>query len=77
MSKILFQKSDHITLTLARFPYFATFPSGVGGGWCDPPHGVWKLSVIELSGKKTADFSRQVLAIGSAFFDLRSKIDLF
>ena len=37
-------------LTLARFLYFATFPSGGGG---DPP-GVWKLSVAELSGKKPA-----------------------
>ena len=29
-------------LTLARFPYFATFPacSGGGGGWCDRP---WRL----------------------------------
>ena len=29
-------KKSHV-LTLARFPYFATFPSGGGGGWCDPP----------------------------------------
>ena len=58
-------------LTLARLPYFATFP--VQGG-CDPP-GVSKLSVVELSEKKTADCSRRVLAIDSAFFYPRSKMD--
>ena len=42
-------------------------------GGRDPP-GVSKLSVVELSGK-TADCSRQVLTIGGAFFDHRSKID--
>ena len=59
---------------------FNTRPSSVfrhlpqcRGGGCDPP-GVSKLSVVELSGK-TADCSRRVLAIGSAFFDSRSKID--
>ena len=35
---------------------------------------VSKLRVIELSGKKTSDFSRQVLAIGGGFY-LRSKFD--
>ena len=37
-------------LTLARFPYFATFASA-GGGGCDPPL-VSKLSLVELSRKK-------------------------
>ena len=38
-------KDDGVSfLTLARFLYFATSPSGGGGGWCDTP-GVWKLSV--------------------------------
>ena len=41
MSKIwiseIYQSND---LTLARFLYFATFPSGGGGGRCDPP---WRL----------------------------------
>ena len=54
------------SLTLARFLYFATYPGG--GGVRPPPPGVWKLSVVELSGKKTADCSQQVLAIDSAFF---------
>ena len=36
-------------LTLARFLFFATFPSGAGGGV--RPHGVWKLSLVELSRK--------------------------
>ena len=44
-----------------------------GGG--DPP-GVSKLSIV-VHIEKTADCSRQVLAIGSAFFDNRSKIDPF
>ena len=40
-----------ILLTLARFPYCATFPSGGEGVGATPPPGVWKLSVVELSGK--------------------------
>ena len=40
---------SHCLITLARFPYFATFGSG-RGGW---PPGVSKLRVIELSGKNS------------------------
>ena len=38
-------------LTLARKPCFATFAGVGGGGWCDPPLGVSKRSVVELRGK--------------------------
>ena len=59
-------------LTLARLPYFATFASA--GGVVATPPGVSKLCIVELRGK-TADCSRRVLAIGSAFFDPRPKND--
>ena len=44
--------NDHhkCELTLARFPSFATFASGRGGGGATPA-GVSKLSIIELSEK--------------------------
>ena len=53
------------SLTLARKPCFATF-AGVGGwGWCDPPLGVSKRSVVELRGKDQqisfAEYSRLVV----------------
>ena len=38
-------------LTLARFPYFATFASSGGWGVGATPPRVSKLSVVELSGK--------------------------
>ena len=52
ISGIASQVPDDVILTLARFPYFATFASAWGS---DPPD-VSNLSVVELSGK-TADFS--------------------
>ena len=53
-------------LTLARIRCFATFGrTGGGGGWCDPPLGVSKRSVVELSGKDQqialAEYSRLVV----------------
>ena len=44
------------------------------GGGGDPPR-VSKVSVVELSGKKTADCSRRVLVIGISFFDPSSTFD--
>ena len=46
-------RSISIVLTLARFPYFTTFASGVGGGGYDPP-GDRPLMVVELRGKKNS-----------------------
>ena len=52
-------------LTLARKPRFATFASVGGEGWCDPPLGVSKRSVVDLSGKDQqialAEYSRLVV----------------
>ena len=53
-------------LTLARKRCFATFAGvGGGGGWCDPPLGVSKRSVVELRGKgqqiALAEYSRLVV----------------
>ena len=52
-------------LTLARIRCFATFGRTGGGGWCDPPLGVSKRSVVELSGKDQqialAEYSRLVV----------------
>ena len=50
-------------------PYFATSASGGGGVGAPPLPGVWKPSVVDLSGK-TADCSRQELALSGAFFIL-------
>ena len=55
-----------LILTLARKPCFATFAGvGGGGGWCDPPLGVSKRSVVELRGKDQqialAEYSRLVV----------------
>ena len=49
----------------------ADVQGGGGGVRYDPP-AVSKLSVVRLSEKKTADCSRQVLAIGGALCDRRS-----
>ena len=59
---------------LDRFPYFATFATGGGRGWCDSLPGVSKLSVVELSGIKTADCTRRALAINGAFFFVPTSI---
>ena len=43
-----------------------------GGG--ATPFRVSELTVVELSGKKQADCSRRILAIGGAFFSYRREI---
>ena len=64
-------------LTLARFPYFATFASGGGGGgWYDPPP--WRSAPDgrRASRKKPVDASRWNLAIAHIVFSPRSIFDL-
>ena len=43
---------DTLPLTLALFPYFATFASGGGGGVGTTPPDDRPLMVVELRGKK-------------------------
>ena len=54
-------------LTLARFPYFATFASR-GGRGATPPHSRFETKLRRAKRKKTADCSRRVLAIGGGEF---------
>ena len=54
-------------LTLARFPYFATFASGGGGVGTNPP---WRSAPDgrRASRKKPVDAPRRDLAIAHIFF---------
>ena len=65
---------DFYALTLARFPYFATFASGGEGGWYDPP-GDRPLMVVELRGKKQSTRLDEISRF-HIFFSPRSTFDL-